>query len=136
MPRPHKGFERKTILGKKLDGIRGKKEFSAFSSFFGVSATTLSKYLNGTTSPDLASTWNFVLNYAAATDGRRIDLNWLADDTDRRFEPVYVDPGVRARIDELDKQLAKANQEIGLLRAELNAAIEKRATASRRSGSA
>lgn len=90
MARPVKENERKTILGEKLDALRNNIDFDEFASFFGVSGSTLSRFRNGDGNPSLEQLKLFVTKYAVLNDGQRVDLNWLADDTDLRFKPVFV----------------------------------------------
>jgi transcriptional regulator with XRE-family HTH domain len=82
-----------SILGNKLDKLKSFCNIADLSKFFGVSEATVGRFSNGSSKPDASELQNLVLNYAASNDMRRIDLNWLLDDSDWRDGPVFIRRG-------------------------------------------
>lgn len=90
MARPKKENTRKSIFGNKLEAIAPTNKIIRLSEYFGIGLTAVSKYLNGDSSPSMTKLQELVLNYAAANEMKRLDLNWLLNDNDRRPGPVFV----------------------------------------------
>ena len=80
----------KSVFGNKLTSIKKMLKLQHFYDFLDIKRATDTRLVNGLSVPDGAVLNTIITKVMKATDGKRLDMNWLVDDDDRREGPVFV----------------------------------------------